>query len=92
MGKAGGWIAKAGLLLLVAGCARATMSIGGAAVPAGEPQSAEPTVASEAVAPTAAPVTVEVVNPCMACHSDKQTLIDTAKPEEEAPDESSGVG
>lgn len=92
MGKPGGWIVKAGLLVLVAGCARATMTIGGAALPAGELQSAEPTATQDAVAPTAAPAAEEPINPCLACHSDKQALIDTAKPEEVAPDESSGVG
>ena len=35
---------------------------------------------------------VEVVDACLACHSDKDQLIETAAPEEKVPSESSGVG
>jgi hypothetical protein len=48
-----------------------------------EPTS-EPTATAEVVA--------EVSDQCLACHSDKEHLIDTAAPEEQAPSESSGVG
>lgn len=44
----------------------------------------EPTPTEEAVA--------EAADQCLACHSDKEQLIDTAKPEEKVPSESSGVG
>ena len=44
----------------------------------------EPTPTEEVVA--------EVSDACLACHSDKDQLIDTAAPEEKVPSESSGVG
>jgi hypothetical protein len=34
----------------------------------------------------------EEPNPCLECHEDKQTLIDTAKPEVEVASESKGEG
>jgi len=37
-------------------------------------------------------VVVEVADQCLSCHSDKDQLVDTAKPEELVPNESSGVG
>lgn len=50
----------------------------------------EPTVASEP-SPTE-PADVQEVDNCVACHTDKQQLIDTADPEEEPETESSGEG
>jgi hypothetical protein len=44
----------------------------------------EPTPTEEAIA--------EVADQCLACHSDKEQLINTAAPEEIIPSESSGVG
>ena len=41
--------------------------------------------------PTEEPV-AEIADACLACHSDKDQLIDTAAPEEKVPSESSGVG
>lgn len=45
---------------------------------------AEPTPTEEVVA--------EISDHCLACHSDKEQLVDTAAPEEKVPSESSGVG
>ena len=44
----------------------------------------EPTPTEEMVA--------EIADACLACHSDKDQLIETAAPEEKVPSESSGVG
>jgi hypothetical protein len=43
-------------------------------------------IASETITPVA------TTNYCLECHSDKETLIRTAKPEEKALSESEGVG
>ncbi|MCB2179842.1 hypothetical protein KQH54_01825 [bacterium] len=50
-----------------------------------------PTATSQVVLalPTETP---EEVNECLNCHSDKQALIDTAKPEEEVVSENEGAG
>jgi hypothetical protein len=50
--------------------------------------SPEPTQEAEEMAE----VPVEVVDECLACHTDKQTLIDTASPVELAESENSGEG
>jgi hypothetical protein len=54
----------------------------------------EPVPTDTAVAPTAKPIEEPVVgeNYCISCHTDKEQLITTAKPEEVVEDESSGVG
>lgn len=58
-----------------------------------------PPTPTETLAPTATSqptptqeVVAEVSDACLACHSDKNQLIETAAPEEKAPSESSGVG
>jgi hypothetical protein len=92
MHKRGAWIAHLSLALVIAGCARASMAIGGAGVPAAEQGTAEPAATAAAGTPTPAPSEMVEVDSCLACHSDKQQLIDTAKEEEVVPEESSGVG
>jgi len=59
---------------------------------------AEPTetevmpTATTRVALTLPTDTPEVIDECLACHKDKQRLIDTAKPEEEVVSENEGAG
>lgn len=48
--------------------------------------------ATEAPAAPAAAPAVETVDNCVDCHTNKQMLIDTAKPEEPVESESEGVG
>ncbi len=83
MGKLRIWLGLlAGVLILLAGCARAPQPV--------------PTATREA--PTQPPVATETataqpqVNYCVECHTDKDRLIQTAKPEEEVVEESEGAG
>ncbi|GAP09193.1 hypothetical protein BECAL_00333 [Bellilinea caldifistulae] len=83
MGKLRIWLGLlAGFLILLAGCARATQ-------PA-------PTATSEVparpTAPAATATSQPQVNYCVECHTDKDRLIQTAKPEEEVIEESEGAG
>jgi hypothetical protein len=75
-------------LLILTSCAKAAVSldinqplapVGPAATPA------SPTAVAVVPTETAA-------DACLACHADKQQLIDTAKPEEEKVKESEGAG
>jgi hypothetical protein len=69
------------IILFLAGCQTATLE----SVPTTTAN--PPTLAVE---PTVEAV-VEV-DQCVSCHTDKEQLISTAKPEEEVEEESSGVG
>jgi hypothetical protein len=51
-----------------------------------------PTVHTQTAIPAIAKVEAPEVDECAACHTDKQRLIDTAKPEEVVEKESSGAG
>ena len=59
--------------------------------PTATTQIASPTTVVE-VEPTALVEEREEVDQCVSCHSDKQMLIDTAKPEEEVISENEGAG
>jgi PBP1b-binding outer membrane lipoprotein LpoB len=66
------------IALFLAGCASAK---------AESPAATETSTETEA-----ASTTQPEADECLACHTDKQRLIDTAKPEEPAESESKGVG
>jgi len=51
-----------------------------------------PVVPTEALIPAVIKTEVHASDECAACHTDKQRLIDTAKPEEVVETESSGAG
>jgi len=56
-------------------------------------ETASPTeTVAPTVAPTDTPEPVQVADECLACHMDKEQLIQTAALVEEVPSESSGVG
>jgi hypothetical protein len=59
-----------------------------------ETQVPEPTPSAvPTTAPTETPeIIASVSGACLACHMDKEMLMETAAPEEKAPSESSGVG
>ncbi len=75
------WFGLAAFALILAACSQAP-----AAAPTVEPTALEP------VAPTATVQTVAAKDTCVECHTDKEQLIQTAKPEEVKPKESEGVG
>jgi hypothetical protein len=77
------------IALILAGCASA-------GAPATLPSAPVPTESLPTPDPTPSPGTPEVdermSNACLDCHSDRERLIDTARPEEAEASESSGVG
>lgn len=81
MKKANIWFGLGLLALLLAGCGQS---------PTTTPTSGQPQKPTQTAAPTA--TAVAAVNYCVECHTDKDQLIQTAKPEEEVESESEGVG
>lgn len=75
------WLGFGLLALLLAGCGQA---------PTATPTSVPPQEPTQTAAPTA--MAVATVNYCVDCHTDKDQLIQTAKPEEEVESEDEGVG
>lgn len=69
-------------LFFLAGCNTST--------PTPEPEPMPLPTEEPTLVPTSVPT--EVVDYCVDCHTDKEQLISTAKPVEEAESESSGVG
>lgn len=81
MSKSSIWFGLGLLVLLLAGCSQA---------PTATPTSVQPQEPAQIAVPTA--TEVAAVNYCVECHTDKDQLIQTAKPEEEVESESEGVG
>jgi len=65
---------------------------GAPASPASSGETATKPAPLAEVAVTETVATAAGVDECVVCHTDKQTLIETAKPEEIAESESKGVG
>jgi hypothetical protein len=83
MGKLRIWLGVlTGVIILLAGCARATQPV----------PTATPPLPTQPAVPTATLTDEPQVNYCVECHTDKDRLIQTAKPEEEVISESEGAG
>ncbi|MEW6180253.1 MAG: hypothetical protein AB1522_10030 [Chloroflexota bacterium] len=83
MGKLRIWpVLLAATLLLLTGCSRSTPPV----------PTATGEAPTEAALATATVTAQPQVNYCVECHTDKDRLIQTAKPEEEVIEESEGAG
>jgi cytochrome c553 len=84
------------LLLSASACAQAAISVdNGLEEPVAASSQASTSTNSQAAVENVAavePVQEEQVDYCTFCHTDKQMLIDTAKPEEEVINENKGEG
>lgn len=77
------WLAMAALLVVLAACARPPQ-------PTPTAQVEQPTV--PAASPSPEVTAVAQVDYCVECHTDQDSLIETAKPEEVVVEESEGAG
>lgn len=81
-----------GLILLLAGCGRPPLPAEQGEIAATQVAAANPTTVALVESKGALVAARTDPDQCLECHSDKDRLIETAKVEQEAPDESSGVG
>ena len=81
------------ILILLSGCAQSSsMDIAGKSAAAGLAVTVSPNAASSSVEASASPMVPEQVDYCTSCHTDKQQLIDSAKPVEPILNENKGEG
>jgi hypothetical protein len=95
--KKNSWFARLGLgvlVVLLAACSAPPSAAPTATAVLAVPTDVPPTATSVPASPTPVntPTEVAVVDYCVACHTDKDQLISTAKPEEKKEKESEGAG